>query len=191
MKDLIQYEELLLRYNGNKKSIPYYELLETEEWFHKRKNIIKRDNYKCSICDSFEYLNWDKQLDGTYKYYCINWGEGEDMPFEWHYSDRKVWLHVHHKFYIEDKLPWEYDDKDLMTYCNWCHYDFHEKNVIKFYKQEVDNNLTEVTYIPCKRCHGAGCFPQYRHVENGIFFELKAIGRQVLIRIIYEFHKFS
>ena len=30
-------------------------------------------------------------------------------------------LHVHHKHYIKDKLPWEYPNKDLYTLCEVCH----------------------------------------------------------------------
>jgi hypothetical protein len=30
-------------------------------------------------------------------------------------------LHVHHKFYKENREPWEYEDKDLITLCADCH----------------------------------------------------------------------
>lgn len=30
-------------------------------------------------------------------------------------------LHAHHKRYIHGNLPWEYDDKDLVTLCEFCH----------------------------------------------------------------------
>jgi 5-methylcytosine-specific restriction endonuclease McrA len=30
-------------------------------------------------------------------------------------------LHVHHKHYIKNYLPWEYNNKDLYTLCEVCH----------------------------------------------------------------------
>lgn len=32
-------------------------------------------------------------------------------------------LHVHHKFYLKNKDPWDYDDKYLTTLCEACHWD--------------------------------------------------------------------
>src|ERR1051326_7976114 len=40
-------------------------------------------------------------------YYCVMCG------------DNKSQLHVHHKKYNGE--PWEADDKDLATYCKYCH----------------------------------------------------------------------
>jgi len=31
------------------------------------------------------------------------------------------YLHVHHKKYEKDKMPWEYDDENLITLCDSCH----------------------------------------------------------------------
>lgn len=30
-------------------------------------------------------------------------------------------LHVHHKFYITGRDPWEYDESELITVCHICH----------------------------------------------------------------------
>ena len=30
-------------------------------------------------------------------------------------------LHVHHKYYVFGRLPWEYPDQALITLCNTCH----------------------------------------------------------------------
>lgn len=30
-------------------------------------------------------------------------------------------LHVHHKYYIKGREPWEYEDDALITYCELCH----------------------------------------------------------------------
>ncbi len=36
-------------------------------------------------------------------------------------EDEENTLHVHHLFYEKGKLPWEYDNKDLVTLCQNCH----------------------------------------------------------------------
>lgn len=36
-------------------------------------------------------------------------------------------LHVHHKRYIKNKEPWEYEDEDLITLCQHCHWQEHNK----------------------------------------------------------------
>ena len=30
-------------------------------------------------------------------------------------------LHIHHKYYIKNLLPWEYADESLIAYCKDCH----------------------------------------------------------------------
>lgn len=35
-------------------------------------------------------------------------------------------LHVHHMVYDADKLPWDYDNDDLVTLCNDCHKAWHQ-----------------------------------------------------------------
>lgn len=84
-------------------------------------------------------------------------------------SEKSIVLHVHHKFYIQKKLPWEYADDSLITLCNWCHWELHEQTIIPIY-ENVDGELRDLNYTPCIRCNGAGVFPEYRHVQNGICF---------------------
>lgn len=36
-------------------------------------------------------------------------------------GDKDNVLHVHHKFYIDNNDPWDYDDSVLMTLCQACH----------------------------------------------------------------------
>jgi len=37
-------------------------------------------------------------------------------------------LQVHHQYYEDNKLPWEYPDDCLVTLCETCHGLLHEKN---------------------------------------------------------------
>lgn len=35
--------------------------------------------------------------------------------------DLRLTAHIHHILYLPDCEPWEYDDKYLATYCEFCH----------------------------------------------------------------------
>ncbi len=75
----------------------YNEVLKDSLWVEKRRVIIKRDNNKCRSCGI------------------------------------SVGLQVHHKQYhfiqsLKDfKLPWEYQNKYLITLCDNCHTAGHSK----------------------------------------------------------------
>lgn len=38
-----------------------------------------------------------------------------------HCGDKESQLHVHHRRYLNNKMPWEYDDIYLITLCDSCH----------------------------------------------------------------------
>lgn len=40
-------------------------------------------------------------------------------------------LHVHHTYYLKDKMPWEVPDECLVTLCKICHEKAHEGREIK------------------------------------------------------------
>ena len=77
-------------------------------------------------------------------------------------------LHVHHNYYQENKLAWEYDDNALITLCWSCHEELHKNQNIPIRNSigdEIGNRKC------CDRCMGAGFFPEYSHVQNGICFK--------------------
>jgi hypothetical protein len=84
--------------------------------------------------------------------------------FEWRFI---FGLHVHHTYYQDGLLPWDYPSESLKTFCYKCHETLHKNEQIPRYDKSgrLIGNLT-----PCPRCIGAGWFPQYKHVENGICF---------------------
>jgi hypothetical protein len=90
-------------------------------------------------------------------------------------------MHVHHNLYIRGHNPWEYDNSDLITLCNWCHWDVHQREVIPIYDTKQNGQLVKLVYHPCKRCNGAGVFPEYDHVENGICFRCRGYKYEELI----------
>ena len=76
-------------------------------------------------------------------------------------------LHVHHKYYQMGKYAWEYPTNALETLCWNCHREKHENSTITVY----DETFKPVTkYTVCPRCHGAGWFPQWYDIEEGICF---------------------
>ncbi len=87
------------------------------------------------------------------------------------FSDRKIQLHVHHNFYIHKNLPWDYEDDALITLCNWCHWELHQKEAVPVYTMDGTGELYEMSYELCSRCGGAGFFPEYEHVQRGVCFQ--------------------
>lgn len=176
------YSELLKIYS-HPSQISYEELLCTTEWITKRDKIVQRDNCKCSNCGKSAtlYVNglgsiWlreDHKKDyGWFKVGAdliekeVNWVE-----YFHEEADRPYILHVHHSYYILSKLPWDYPDEDLITLCNWCHFDFHKDNKVPVYMNDRKAEIVHVDF--CWKCKGAGWFPHYKHVANGICFECR------------------
>lgn len=76
-------------------------------------------------------------------------------------------LNVHHTYYQLSKLPWEYPDGALETFCKFCHLELHSHTSVP----KLDESGNEIGMMtPCSRCGGAGEFPEYKHVEGGICF---------------------
>ena len=79
----------------------YRKALKSPKWKAKRQLILKRDNYKCAVCEC------------------------------------KANLHVHHKYDLEGKMPWEVPDSCLVTLCKTCHEKEHEgKNIQSFIRRK-------------------------------------------------------
>lgn len=187
---MITFEEIKSNYK-NPSDIPYFELLKTKEWFDKREIILTRDGQKCTTCGKFPTMahydfNASKTVHIWFGEEKLVHSKNEDgintknyLP-EITFADKPYSLHVHHKFYILDKLPWEYTDDSLIVLCNWCHWVYHENNIVPVFKS-LDDKLEQVDMTPCSRCHGAGLFPEYKHVESGICFRCKGKRYEQLI----------
>lgn len=87
-------------------------------------------------------------------------------------------LHVHHTYYINGKLPWEYENEALITLCWKCHEEKHRNGKITVYDSLL-NPLGEYHY--CKRCSGAGRFPEFSHVQKGVCFRCHGARYEELI----------
>ena len=86
--------------------------------------------------------------------------------------EKETHMHVHHKYYVKQQLPWDYPDEALITLCNWCHWKLHESERVPIFSL-VDGMKINQNYTPCFRCNGAGVFPEYNHVEKGICFRCR------------------
>lgn len=78
-------------------------------------------------------------------------------------------LNVHHRYYIYKKKAWEYDESTLITLCRHCHVLIHKSTSPLIYYED-NERLAPLRLTPCIRCHGAGFFPEFRHVNNGVCF---------------------
>lgn len=76
-------------------------------------------------------------------------------------------LNVHHKYYVNGKNPWEYDDDALITLCQDCHCLEHKSTHTPVYRDLYNKQVLRYAEI-CDRCGGSGYLPQYRHRDNGI-----------------------
>jgi len=178
--------------------IPYAQYLRTHSWKSKRLEILDRDDFRCKKCGGYETKQVKSKIVtpfGTVEgnsnsivwddKYCILWSDinGKERYSELtrpqHKPDKPYNLQIHHKKYILNKLPWEYNNEDLITLCNYCHLDTHKNESIPIYNEE--NNLI-LDYNNCDRCGGTGYFPEYRHVENGVCFKCR--GARFSIQII-------
>jgi hypothetical protein len=163
-------------------NLKYEDLLRTSEWLERRSEILKNDDFYCNICGRSETMwhagklySFDKS---KYVDTVINGNRiTADGPV---ISEKKIYLHVHHKFYVRGRLPWEYSDKELTTLCNWCHWTLHQTEEVKFF-QEINHKLVELNYTLCKRCNGAGIFPQFSHIQAGICFACEGARFEQLI----------
>lgn len=61
--------------------------------------------------------------------------ERDDYTCQRCYANRydDVVLNVHHRYYVEDRMPWDYPDHALITLCKECHKKEHEMNDINVY----------------------------------------------------------
>ena len=75
----------------------YSDLLRSEQWLEKRKQILKRDEYQCRNCGSLSGL-------------------------QVHHRQYQF-LKIRDRF----RKPWEYNDHNLITLCARCHQVGHKK----------------------------------------------------------------
>jgi hypothetical protein len=82
-------------------------------------------------------------------------------------AEKPIILHVHHNYYIMDRLPWDYKTEALVTLCHDCHNQVHQEEQIPVYST-IGDLYSEIS--PCIRCAGSGYLSHFSHVQGGICF---------------------
>jgi len=197
----LQHEERQYYNNADLCNFTYLELLQMKEWKVLRRQILERDGNTCSKCTKYETLrkwnndkrdwsNYDvvfpKQIRKHLNYYCQNGTTKsyyilDDTQFVFIETDVARNLHVHHKYYIKERFPWQYSEECFETLCLHCHFTLHEQSVVPVFVH-IDKHLLECKNVtPCLRCNGAGFFPDLRHVQEGICFRCWGVKYEQLI----------
>ncbi|WP_299061722.1 hypothetical protein [uncultured Polaribacter sp.] len=102
--------------------------------------------------------------------------------------------HVHHKYYVMQKFPWEYEDIALVTLCYNCHKKVHSENEINIYRKEnIHLVKTDWNSVNCSRCGGIGYLEEFSHVQGGVCFKCKGntINYKTFFKRIERFYKYS
>ena len=173
--------------------ISYDELLWTGEWLDLRNRVKERDHHTCTNlhCKKSQYKEMSEDQfaqsiinSGFGKYFNLLEGKYEDEPGQFSLKknldypsrlmfDISVKLEVHHKYYVWNKLPWEYQIDALITLCDECHEKEHIKQPVVY----ADGSLRQIKHLEsCYRCNGKGHIKEYKHVQNGICFACGGLG---------------
>jgi hypothetical protein len=79
-----------------------YRIRRSGEWYSTASRLKEQANFKCQKC-----------------------GVSED-------SIKGVYLNVHHKYYIEAREPWEYDDDAFQVLCGKCHSNIDHTKIMRY-----------------------------------------------------------
>ena len=153
------YTELIEEYQSQ--NIPYSALLETFEWKSVRNLILKKYNYTCQKCfkkeakPAWEYLQNQNLRVGIFL----------DDEGQYQFSEVRI-FDIHHKYYIKNRLPWEYDNDAYLPVCRPCHLKLHEILEIKTFHSVKDGEVLET--IQCQSCNGIG-YQSANHREFQVY----------------------
>ena len=191
----VRYAELLT-FNSHPN---YVQLLNTQEWDSKRLQILYRDKCKCKICNVKGHIFrnngfYEKLFDDELDFYkkkkirelkeyieddiTLQQLSSSDIDIIFRKKDfsykpisleKRIILNVHHKYYITNYLPWEYNEECLITVCVDCHLYIHENEEIPVY---TSNDFSEkLSLKKCSRCKGMGYIDYYNFYMDGICFK--------------------
>ena len=177
------YYDLLKEGITNSFDLTYQDKLSTSEWQDKREEIICRDNNHCTKCEEPKVILYGKgirEMNQSEK--DEHWEKVSQIPNlpitlkkeRVVYPRVPVQLHVHHKYYILNKLPWEYENNALVTLCDLCHTEVHRTEKILVYKDDTKSETTDLTV--CRNCNGSGYLSHYKYYMNGVCFSCSGTG---------------
>lgn len=156
----------------------YAKLLTSPYWKNKRKEILEKDTAKCTSCNASSTIKiWEQPVCGIV---IIGKTISNQPVIEPIFGTRHISLHIHHKLYVLERSPWEYNHEELTTLCFDCHMEVHRVETIPVFFTEKDLNIaknsnhlkitTHLNIISCPRCGGDGYLPEYNYHHAGICF---------------------
>ena len=188
----------------------YEDKLQSFEWQQKRFEIFLNNDFKCAECKRFATFSMVMGLgENQTKHYDIGefynpYSNARDItwngiksallffnslkiPFitlpNFSYqrlTNTKITLDLHHKYYIKNRRPWEYDDDCFSPMCRECHVKIHAKQEIPIYDDASLKRLDDNSEVClCSRCSGEGYISRFKHVQNGICFKCWGDGYNV------------
>lgn len=201
MAPLQKYSDIKPQLDGLSKKEQYSLLLKTVEWGTFRNKVLSHYNGSCGTCGlksgpiliELPFEEWKKQYDLIHKYNeeqnrlrKVNPNKMiEDLisgipnaglkPYPSRIIETgKTILQAHHKFYLWNRLPWEYKIDNLVALCFQCHTEVHQKETIYTYKDETFKIRS--CQKDCEKCGGTGYLPGYDYWCDGICFDCNGIG---------------
>lgn len=147
----------------------YKELLLRPQWKQKRIEILDRDKHVCTKCNRYSTLNYSGASftaklignfpNGTPYYILVQ-------------TNNLVSLHVHHKYYVLSRSPWNYENDALICLCQNCHDQEHEKVIVPVFLDENAKlaNDSPDEYLVCPKCGGSGHLTEYNYHMAGVCF---------------------
>lgn len=122
--------------------------------------IVNKEEYKKALKDP-RWLTKRKRIKKRDKYKCVK-------------CNCKDNLHVHHTYYLPNKMPWAVPDDCLITLCKTCHEKEHEgrdiKSFIKAKPPKHKNKSTPLKHSPMSEADRdlQGKLPEatYKPLEN-------------------------
>jgi len=136
----------------------YSGLLNHPLWRTKRQEILLRDNWTCQGEDCGKQ---ERKFEEKNKFLKL-------LP-----EEELIDIHIHHKFYRKNCMPWEQPNSDLIALCEDCHEKHHQQSPLIFIDGEDEANRLE----NCSRCGGTGYLPIYKKIQNGICFKCRGAKR--------------
>lgn len=158
--------------------ITYNDLLACKEWKNKRKEVLEKDNNKCTECGKLRTL---KMWSGNNVMYFTLDKESIKNEEKIESTNIPTNLEIHHKYYILNRFPWEYNNDALITVCRDCHQKIHNNNRIYVWDEKMLNKkiLNKSEFRECSRCSGKGHLHEYIHVQGGRCFKCGGSGYNI------------
>lgn len=88
-----------------------------------------------------------------------------------YFCGRSSQLQVHHKYYVNGQMAWDYPDNALVALCEDCHRKIHDIQTPLLFEDTQYSHYKQLT--PCARCGGSGYIDRYKHVEGGVCFSCR------------------